>query len=862
MFHPSLRTRARVVASATVSILALSSWTVPRPCAASEPAAWRLLSESPAFPPAINVPIGVYDPVRHRVLAIDADLFDYDYHQFKVYAFDPAPEPHWSVLATAGEDPGERYLAALVYDPVRDRLVMLGNVTVGTGGLNVRFEVWALTLSGTPAWEKLVTQGVSPDARYGHSAIYDPVNDRVVVFGGVDALAYPEVFHSDVWALSLATNSWTSLVPDGVGPGGREGQGAIYDPARRRMLVFGGHAESNTRVFWNDLWELSLAGSPTWSQITPDGPVPGARSAFGTVYDPVRRRMLIHGGVLADSGIEPDELWALSLDGTPSWARIATQNTLRGRAYPIDVYDPDADRLLACGGGGFPQTSELALADPERWNAVLPTAPLLTPGARSAHAVVYDSRRDRFTVLGGEFSTADSLVWQFSAQDSAPWRPEQSPAPPYVQSQWGYAQATVFDSLGDRFILFNQGRAWSSPANSPQVWSRLGPELQDGNPNPIEGAGVTLDARRNRLLVSGGYIFYPHGDSWTTNAIWALSLGSEPSWSFVGNLPQEYGAAGHATFYDSVNGQLVVLGGEYIPGRFGLRGYGAVVWTTPLDNALHWTESDSTSVCCLPAPPDAPVAFDPGSQRLFMFADTLAYSRALGPTGVWAKMNVSTRSPSIRNPVVYDPARQQLLALFAATPGTDSVEAWAMALGPMQVSSLGVHRSPGEIDLRWQSVTAYGHVAGVERREETTDWVRLGAVDFDARGVGTFVDRAVEPGHDYLYRVSVVGSTGAWYSDPVRVSDPASLRLAMLGARPDPAVGRLQLVFSLPGTGPARLEIFDIRGARCLVRDVGALGPGTHSLAFDESHAWHPGVYYARLQRAGETRIARVVLVQ
>jgi hypothetical protein len=247
---------------------------------------------------------------------------------------------------------------------------------------------------------------------------------------------------------------------------------------------------------------------------------------------------------------------------------------------------------------------------------------------------------------------------------------------------------------------------------------------------------------------------------------------------------------------------------------------------------------------------------------LFLFADTLAYCRSLSSTSAWERFAVSTSSPSVRNPVAYDPARGQLLALFASAPGSDAIEAWAMALGTIQVTSLGVRRLGQEIDLRWQSVTAYGHDAGVERREETTDWVRLGSIDFDPRGVGTFVDRTFEPGHDYLYRVIVADSSGAWYSDAVRVSDPASLRLAMLGARPDPAVGRLQLVFSLPGSGAARLEIFDIRGGRCLVRDVGSLGPGTHSLAFDESHAWHPGVYYARLQRAGETRVARVILVR
>ena len=49
---------------------------------------------------------------------------------------------------------------------------------------------------------------------------------------------------------------------------------AIYDPVRDRMVVFGGYDGNGNR---NDVWALSLSGSPAWSELTPAGSLPSAR---------------------------------------------------------------------------------------------------------------------------------------------------------------------------------------------------------------------------------------------------------------------------------------------------------------------------------------------------------------------------------------------------------------------------------------------------------------------------------------------------------------------------------------------------------------------------------------------------------
>jgi hypothetical protein len=812
--------------------------------------AWRLLADSPRFPAALSNPMGVYDPVRRRVLAIEADFSN---RPLIVHIFEPGSDPHWSVLEASGGPPRRPYLASIVYDPSRDRLVVLGRAP------GQELETWTLPLSGTPTWQRLSTSGTSPQRRGGHSTIYDPVHDRIVLFGGNNDFSPESRYLADTWALSLTSGEWSELAPLGTTPGGREGHGAIYDPDEHRMIVFGGHHEIGGRGFRNDVWELSLGDTLRWSQILPIGPLPGPRSAFGTVYDPLRRRLLIHGGVNASSGVEPDDLWALTLEGEPMWVRIVTQDTLRGRSYPIDVYDPVEDRILACGGHGYPQTSSLSLAAQHQWDAILPSKPLPAPGARSRHAVVHDTRRDRHVVIGGDYSSADSAIWTFTPETGNSWRAVRAAPAPF---EWfEYSRASVYDSLSDRIILFTGWQAWSLSADSLREWSPLGSRRPDQSPQTGPGAGIAFDSRRLRLIVTGGWIPYPHGAGYTLTGVWSLSLGNNPEWSLIGTLP--IASADHSAFYDSFRDQLIIIGGFYVNDRPLTRySFGATVWTSPMDSVLSWTMFRSTSGPAPPAPPDAWVAFDPRGDRLFIAKDSAVWTRRVRDNGPWTSLEFIDTAPLVTSAITYDSPRDQLLALYASAPGSDHVQTWAAAVGALSVSLLDARRSENAIELRWRSLTAYGRAAIVERREPPGDWTTLGPIAFGIDGIAAFADHQIEPEHDYSYRVSVAESPSSWWhSEPVLVSAPSSLRLALLGARPNPAVKTIRLAFSLPENGAARLEVFDVRGRRRLAKVLSSLGPGRHTIVLEGSDAWPPGVYYVRLRSGEESRSTRVVLM-
>ena len=204
-------------------------------------------------------------------------------------------------------------------------------------------------------WSLYNPPGTLPNARDRHNAIYDPVRQRMIVFGGLD---YSVGYANDAWALSLTGGpSWTPLEPAGAPPPGRLQAAAVYDPVRDRMIVIGGVGPGNDDL--NDVWALTFSGSPTWTQLTPSGTPPTARSGFKAIYDPVRDRIVLFGG---DSGTydQPaleNDVWALSLDASAAWSSIATSAPEPSpRSVYAAAYDPVRDRLVIYGGytGGSP----------------------------------------------------------------------------------------------------------------------------------------------------------------------------------------------------------------------------------------------------------------------------------------------------------------------------------------------------------------------------------------------------------------------------------------------------------------------------------------------------------------------------
>ncbi|HEY3155145.1 MAG TPA: kelch repeat-containing protein, partial [Candidatus Eisenbacteria bacterium] len=298
----------------------------------------------PTAPPVRIAFSYVLDPVRNRLIIFGGAAAPGVVLLNDTWVLSLSEPPTWVELSPSGGPPPGRSLSSATYDPIRDRMIIFGGTS--SSGSHYSNDVWALALSGTPQWTQIFPTGGPIPIRGLHSAIYDPVSDRMLVYGGFDGFTSLD----DLWGLSLSgAPAWTQLTPAGAGPGARDYHRAIYDPALNSMVLFGGHQFFPTATYFNDTWSLSLSGTLAWSQIPPPDPLPSARLGMSMVYDSTRDRILVYGG--GDATGTLGDAWALSLSGSPTWAQAApTGNVPPARVAHAAVYDPSSDQMVIYGG--------------------------------------------------------------------------------------------------------------------------------------------------------------------------------------------------------------------------------------------------------------------------------------------------------------------------------------------------------------------------------------------------------------------------------------------------------------------------------------------------------------------------------
>lgn len=264
---------------------------------------------------------GVYDSNSNSLITFGGQLayFGTDQNDTRVLSNgNGVTSPSiWSTLSPAGDPPPIRNYHTAIYDEVNNRM------TVFAGSNYIQHCWWC-----------------NP----GYYVISD---------------------YNDVWVLSDANGvgapTWTQLSPDGSLPSPRGVHSAVYDPVNNRMLVFGGLSwdqTTQTHTSLDDLWQLSYAngldGTPTWTQITPSGTPPGLTPGLSfnhsAAFDTVHQRMIVSGGRSQITDVATNRVWVL-IDNNPPVARCANRTVPADSNCQADAsvddgsFDPDGDDI-------------------------------------------------------------------------------------------------------------------------------------------------------------------------------------------------------------------------------------------------------------------------------------------------------------------------------------------------------------------------------------------------------------------------------------------------------------------------------------------------------------------------------------
>jgi hypothetical protein len=333
-----------------------------------------------------------------------------------------------------------------------------------------------------PAWTQLTTSGPSVSGRETPSAVFDPLTNRLILFGGIAVTGSCCNSYNDVWVLTNAnglggTPSWTQLTPGAPSglPPGRSSHSAIYDPASNRMIVFGGgqFGGSIFNTLFNDAWVLTNAngvgGTPTWLPLSPVGGPPAPREGQRAVYDAQNNRMTVFGG--GNNGIEdvPNDVWVLTnangIGGTPSWNQLSPAGVLPSRRENFAAgYDPTTNRLMIFGGccywtnDTWVLTNANGLGGTPQWVQQSPSGTL--PSIRQTPAFGYDPAGN-FLLIFGMGNEAGPLndTWQLLTANSSARTPQwinlipaNAPNSPPIISGYNTSSASGYDPTNQRLI--------------------------------------------------------------------------------------------------------------------------------------------------------------------------------------------------------------------------------------------------------------------------------------------------------------------------------------------------------------------------------------------------------------------------
>lgn len=602
---------------------------------------WSLLTPEGEAPPPVTGHSAVWDPVRGQMLIFgghgggSTDLWSYvpaENTWYPIDAFGRRPETRgyhsavwdtandqmllfgglgnrfnlfddlwayrpatngWVQFAPRGSHPLERFYQGAAWDPVREQMLVFGGTEPFSG--RRLDDLWAYK-PATATWTQL-TQGPRPPERLSHSAIWDPVADQMIVFGGGCGAG---CYRNDMWAYRPGTNSWSQLGVNGVAlPAARGGHSGVWDTIAGRLLVFAGSQPKGTlndfwsyqpssstwshldldppglpltgthRAVWDTQGEQMLlidsalqliwsyrAGQNTWSERAPIGPTPSAREAATAVWDPGRAQLLLFGG-RGDTGYH-DELWSYR-PAMNSWARIPSTAPDVGVPRPparwrhTAVWDPDRERMVIFGGHNGGLLDDLWAYAPARnaWEP-LPASGTL-PAARQEHSAVWGG--GQMFVFGGEAGTLLNDVWSY-LPGTGSWRQStitgESPAA-------RLDHAAAWDPIRQHMLIVGGvGRATNDEtfwAYSPgeNTWSRR-PGAHAGL-RGLDSNSAVWDPTHDRLLSMIG------DSTGRFEGLWAYRP-TEGAWS----RPSPIRAApparqSHAAVWDPDSSTLLVFGG-------------------------------------------------------------------------------------------------------------------------------------------------------------------------------------------------------------------------------------------------------------------------------------------------------------
>ena len=480
-----------------------------------------------------------------------------------VWEYDPTAHGWTDRTPSAG--PSARHDFGLVWDGARNRAILFGGLQISSAGAAPvpKQDIWEWDPSGSGTWTDRTAEGLKPSPRYAHSMAYDGYRKKIVLFGGwnIDTSRA----RNDLWDWDPMGFTWTQRLSGNEAgiPAARLYASLVTADAKGRLELLAGAVQAQSfgvviaPAYYasgsNEVWELEAA-TPTFTDRTSPQDMPSARSDHAMAYNPSTRRVYLFGGHDNTAKTGPmDDLW--EWDGK-AWTQVVTDTGPPGAYGAGLAYDPVRKSLILYGGmtaGGI-----FAKSDTWEWNSDsrrwTPLSPSNNPGPAQFLGMVTDTTHGTVLLFGSQ----DEHVWEWDGR-TLTWT-DRTPLGLTTASTQKATTIMAYDEGRQRLFLYEgwtKGSVSGSSASGFWEWDPVtaGWLLRDPNDglNSVTALAATYDSIRRRIIL------LPEASSADSSQTWELDA-KIPQW-YQRKLSAPSSRQSTAMAFDSDRGVAVLFGG-------------------------------------------------------------------------------------------------------------------------------------------------------------------------------------------------------------------------------------------------------------------------------------------------------------
>lgn len=306
--------------------------------------------------------------------------------------------------------PENRLGHRMFYDPVREKVMLYGGAN-WDDGYTFYGALWEYD-QDTGLWYELQSSN-APEGRFNAMVTYIPERHELFMYGGMTRRDRV----SDTWILDLETMGWTELDPVDK-PSPRSDSSVSYDPENDVVILFSGYREDEVKT--QQTWVYSFE-EENWVEMYPENP-PLHQYGHYMVYVPETGQHLMYPGhwsVLSGSVTTQHgyggNIWEYKYPEN-EWVEHVAGSTPTGRYWGNVVYDPDESRIVLFGGHGPREFDDTWSYDVEEMTWEQATQGNKPP-KRTSSNMAYDSE-NKVVVLFGGMDDSGSLAdtWILDAE--------------------------------------------------------------------------------------------------------------------------------------------------------------------------------------------------------------------------------------------------------------------------------------------------------------------------------------------------------------------------------------------------------------------------------------------------------------